>query len=278
MNRLPISVVVATKNSEKTIEQCLESVKNNNPAEIIIVDGLSTDGTLEIVRKYTSLIFSDEGRDFNYAQQLGAEKAANKYIAFVDSDIVIPEGTLVKLLEELQAQNCATMAATVLPISSATYWERATDWNNRLLRKRRGVGGLQATIVLKEIVMKHKLDSSLKGGGDLDFVIRLKEAGLKQGVSSTFVHHHHRASLAAFVRQRFRYGWVSVRFVRKYGPFHARFWPPLVYSYWVFNCIIKGKPQYIPFFIVGGCTESLGMLKGFIEIMGNHLKGGTKNG
>jgi len=233
MDSLPISVVVATKNSGKTIEQCLESVRINNPAEIIVVDGDSTDHTPEIARRYTSLVFSDEGREYNYAQQLGAEKAINDFIAFVDSDIVLPEGTLTKLLSELKEQACVTMAATVLPVSTATYWERATDWTATLLRKRRGVGGLQATIVLKDVVMKHKLDSSLKGASDLDFVIRLKEAGLKQGVSTVFVYHHHRTSFSAFVRQRFRYGWVAARYVRKYGPFHARFWPPLVSSYWV---------------------------------------------
>ena len=267
MAKLPVSIVITTKNSEKTIEQCLESAKNNNPDEIILVDGNSTDSTLEIARRYTSLIFSDGGREYNYAQQLGAEKAANEYIAFVDSDIVLPEGTLAKLLDELKEQACVTISATVLPVSTATYWERATDWNIMLLQKRRGVGGLQATIVLKEVGMKYKLDSSLKGASDLDFVIRLKEAGLKQGVSSTFVYHHHRTSFSAFVRQRFRYGWVAARYVRKYGPFHARFWPPLVSSYWVCVCIVKGKPQYIPYFIVDGCAESLGMIKGFYQIL-----------
>ncbi len=267
MEKLPVSVVVTTKNSEKTIEQCLESVKNNNPGEIILVDGNSTDCTLEIARKYTSLIFSDQGREYNYAQQLGAEKAANDYIAFVDSDIVLPEGTLSKLLDELKSLDCASMAATVLPVSTATYWERATDWNGRLLRERRGVGGLQATVVLRDVVIKHKLDSFLKGASDLDFTIRLKEAGLKQGVSSVFVYHHHRASFAAFVRQRFRYGWVAARYVRKYGPFHARFWPPFVTAYWTGVCIVKGKPHYVPYFIVDGFAESLGMVKGFFEMI-----------
>ena len=68
------------------------------------------------------------------------------------------------------------MAATVLPVSSATYLERATDWNGRLLRERRGVGGLQATIVLRDILMNYKLDDALKGASDLDFNMRMNEA------------------------------------------------------------------------------------------------------
>ncbi len=266
MDKLPVSVVVTTRNSEKTIGQCLESVKKNNPAEIILVDGNSSDDTLAIARRYTSLIFSDQGREYNYAQQLGAEKANSDYIALVDSDIVLPEGTLAKLLDELRAQDYASMSAAVLPISSVTYWERATDWNGRLLRERRGVGGLQATIVLRDIVMQHKLDASLKGASDLDFAIRMKEAGLKQGISAAYVYHHHRATFSAFVRQRFRYGWVAARYIRKYGAFHARFWPPLVDAYWICLCIVKGKPHYIPYFIIDGFAQSLGMVKGFYQL------------
>lgn len=272
MDKLPVSVVVTTRNSEKTIGQCLESIKNNNPGEIILVDGNSTDDTLEIARRYTSLIFSDGGREYNYAQQMGAEKAANEYIAFIDSDIVLQEETLAKLLDELKQHDYASIAATVLPVSSTTYWERATDWSSRLLRKRRGVGGLQATIVLRDVVMTHKLDTSLKGGSDVDFVIRMNKAGLIQGVSSVSVYHHHRSSFKAFVRQRFRYGWVAARYVHKYGPFHPRFWPPLVDAYWICVCVVKGKPHYIPYFIIDCFAQSFGMVKGFYQLAGEGIK------
>ena len=266
MDKLPVSVVVTTRNSEKTIGECLESIKKNNPAEIILVDGNSTDDTLEIAGRYTSLIFSDGGREYNYAQQLGAEKAVSDYIVLVDSDIVIPEGTLAKLLKELIKNDYATISATVLPVSSVTYWERATDWNSRLLRKRRGVGGLQATIVLRDILMNYKLDDALKGASDLDFNMRMKEAGFKQGVSSAFVYHHHRATFKAFMRQRFRYGWVAARYIRKYGPFHAMFWPPLVDAYWIGVCIVKCKPNYIPYFIIDSFAQSFGLVKGFYQL------------
>jgi len=43
MEKLPISVIVITKNVEMIIDDCLDSVKKNNPAEIVIVDGNSSD-------------------------------------------------------------------------------------------------------------------------------------------------------------------------------------------------------------------------------------------
>ena len=45
---MPISVIIAAKNAESTIEECLDSVRRNNPAEIIVVDGNSSDKTVKI--------------------------------------------------------------------------------------------------------------------------------------------------------------------------------------------------------------------------------------
>jgi glycosyltransferase involved in cell wall biosynthesis len=57
--KLPaLSVVIPTYNSERTLRECLESIKNQdypkNKIEIIIADGGSTDRTMEIARKYTN--------------------------------------------------------------------------------------------------------------------------------------------------------------------------------------------------------------------------------
>jgi len=46
-----ISVAIATFNEEKNINECLESVKDLAD-EIVIVDGSSTDKTVEIVKNY----------------------------------------------------------------------------------------------------------------------------------------------------------------------------------------------------------------------------------
>ncbi|MFN3316004.1 MAG: glycosyltransferase, partial [Raineya sp.] len=49
-----ISIITPTFNAEQTIKRCLESVANQNYPSIEhwIVDGLSQDGTLEIVKEY----------------------------------------------------------------------------------------------------------------------------------------------------------------------------------------------------------------------------------
>ena len=59
MNKnLKISVVTVTKNSEKFLEENLQSLKNQTYRnfEHIIIDGKSTDKTIEIIKKYSDQI------------------------------------------------------------------------------------------------------------------------------------------------------------------------------------------------------------------------------
>ncbi len=88
--KFPISVVVLTKNEEKRIVACLDSVRWAN--EIIVIDDESTDKTLDIVRTYTDKVFvrkmDIEGRHRNWAYA----KAANLWVLSLDADeIVTPE-------------------------------------------------------------------------------------------------------------------------------------------------------------------------------------------
>ena len=53
-----LSVVIITKNEDKRIEACLESVKWVD--EIIVVDNGSQDKTLDIAKKYTEKIFKTD--------------------------------------------------------------------------------------------------------------------------------------------------------------------------------------------------------------------------
>ena len=56
-----VSVVICVKNVEKIIEPCIRSVLENNPKEIIVIDGQSHDRTKEIAQLFNANLFSDGG-------------------------------------------------------------------------------------------------------------------------------------------------------------------------------------------------------------------------
>lgn len=83
-----VSVVLLTKNSAKTVNKSLESVfsQTRKPDEVVVVDGNSTDGTLNIVKRYPVRLFTEPGLGFGYARNVGVQKAEGDIICFMDSD------------------------------------------------------------------------------------------------------------------------------------------------------------------------------------------------
>jgi glycosyltransferase involved in cell wall biosynthesis len=99
---LDLSVIVPVRNAEHFIDECLRSIVAARPHEIVVVDGNSSDRTVEIARRYPVRILSDEGRGVAAARMLGARSATAPVIALIDVDIVLPEGALAALCEEFR--------------------------------------------------------------------------------------------------------------------------------------------------------------------------------
>ena len=91
---MDVDVVIITKNSERMLNECLKSVYENVPVNrLIVVDGYSTDKTLEIVRQFQNehgniLVIQDKGNRAT-ARQKGIEQVKTEWFMFVDSDAVL---------------------------------------------------------------------------------------------------------------------------------------------------------------------------------------------
>lgn len=83
-----ISVIIPTYNEEKNIEKLLNAVKVQMESgdELIVVDSYSKDRTVELAKKYTDKIFLMPREGIGPAKNLGAEKASNDVVAFLDAD------------------------------------------------------------------------------------------------------------------------------------------------------------------------------------------------
>lgn len=79
-----LSVVVLTKNEERNIRDCLEKVKWAD--EIVIIDDLSGDRTLDIAGEFTDKIFKNKMEGFGPQRNFGIDKSGGDWIYFVDAD------------------------------------------------------------------------------------------------------------------------------------------------------------------------------------------------
>lgn len=86
-----IDVVVCTKNSGRTLRQVLERVVKYIPVNrLIVVDGGSTDQTVEIAKEFGAEIHFDGGRGLGYARNMALKIVETPIFAFIDSDALIP--------------------------------------------------------------------------------------------------------------------------------------------------------------------------------------------
>ncbi len=79
-----ISVIVITKNEEKNIAECLESVKWAD--EIIIVDAESSDNTIRIAKAYTDKVYIKPWEGFVPQKRYAVSLASNEWVLSIDAD------------------------------------------------------------------------------------------------------------------------------------------------------------------------------------------------
>lgn len=272
-----ISVIVCTKNSEATIEACLKSIKENQPLEIIVVDGNSTDRTIEIARKYTDKIYSDEGKGLGYARQLGAEKAKGEYIAYVDSDVFLHPSTLDRMLNELKEKGYALIHAQILAWKTDTYWEWAEDHYFKTRFNKEGEvesTGNVAVVCKRASVLSYKYDPFSTGAMEhVDLYYRWRRDGLRFGISSAFAYHQHRATTRSFIKQRIWYGKGHARFFWKYKFISWKFWglrkllqPPFFALYGVYVCIRERSLKIFPYYFLYSILSTFGLVEELLKL------------
>lgn len=107
MQPLPkISIVTASFNSAHTIRDTIESVRRQDYPdwEHVVMDGGSTDGTLDILREYPHLIWVSERDQGHYhAMNKGIQRARGEIVNMLNADDCYRPGALRAVAEAFQA-------------------------------------------------------------------------------------------------------------------------------------------------------------------------------
>ena len=194
---MKISIITATYNSEATLKSSMLSVLNQSfqNIEYVIIDGNSTDQTLELVKQHQIQfpqiefkILSEPDSGIYDALNKGVQLATGEVIGFVHSDDILAENQILSMLVsqfkkedlhgvygDLQYVDRHNIAAVI------RYW-KSNLFNASLLKK--GWMPAHPTLFLKkEVYQKHGLfNVNYKIAADYDFMLRiLKDDSLKFG-------------------------------------------------------------------------------------------------
>ena len=224
-----ISIITVTKNCAPTIARTLESVKSikSNDIEYLIIDGMSTDGTLRIIDQFPGLVdrlVSETDSGIYNAMNKGAALASGRYILFVNGDDhIIPEG-FVNAIAILMAGKPEILSCQAeARMSDETHLDVLRP-NPRMLYFYNSIPH-PSTFVSAGLQNKYKFREDLKIASDYDLFLRLFLNGHCFMVSNAMTAVHYRGGCSgnvdlslAELRQikRERLGWaryVIVRFI-----------------------------------------------------------------
>ena len=139
-----ISVVIPTYNEEKNIGRCLSALEEQTipreDFEVIVVDGQSTDGTVEIARRYADRVIQQESKGVGGARNDGVKIARGDVIVTTDADCVPYREWLEIILGHFEDENVIAVTGFLDPLDTESlsrgeaYLYRVLFWiSNNLL-------------------------------------------------------------------------------------------------------------------------------------------------
>ncbi len=169
-----VSIITVVYNGEKYLEETIQSVINQtyDNVEYIIIDGGSTDGTLDIIKKYEDKIdywVSEMDKGIYDAMNKGIAVASGEWIGIINSDDYYDKNSLQIIKDRIDENTyfiCGDM--TIITSCKKIVLRKGSDTLN--IRKRMSIN--HPTLFVRSLIYKNKIfNTDYSIAGDYDFVI-----------------------------------------------------------------------------------------------------------
>ncbi len=182
---MTFSVIIPTYQEERHIAACLESIRNqildNDELEIIVSDAHSTDMTCSIARRYTEKIEVSEKRGIAIGRNLGAAKAKNEILVFVDADAVLDPSFLSECRKTFADHSIVGLTGIAYPLDGSVM-PRLVYYGTYLLVRFFSFFGLK---LFPGICTAYRTESFRKAGGFREDLGVVEDLDLSRRISRT---------------------------------------------------------------------------------------------
>jgi glycosyltransferase len=178
-----VSIITAVRNNKDFIEDAINSVLNQSypHIEYIIIDGGSTDGTQDIIKKYEGRIarrVSEPDNGIYDAMNKGIELASGDIIGFLHSDDMFTDNSVIdKIAGKFKSDNVDAVYSDIFYVSRSNTEKVIRYWKAGRFDKKSLIYGWMpphpALFIRREVYKKYGcFNSGMKIAADYDIVLR----------------------------------------------------------------------------------------------------------
>jgi len=217
-----ISIIIPVKNEEEKIEQCLEAVfaQSLKPYEVIVVDGHSTDRTVERAMEFPVRIFYEDYHTRAGACQIGVENAEGEFVAFTDADCIPERDWLENLINEFE-EGIVGVGGGIKNIGeglwedsinfvSETFLGSANSVQGRFFTDKRyvnSISGCNSMYHRDDILKVGGFDVGLSTAEDTELNRKMSRIGKLLYTPNAVILHNHKRGLKDFAKRMYQYGY-----------------------------------------------------------------------
>lgn len=260
MTTAPVSVVLCARNEASRIEQSIRAIEACHPAELIVVDGGSTDDTVAIAERLGARVIRSGGKGLAPDRQIGADNATHELVAYIDADHRPAPDALESLKRDMEEFGLDAVQAAV-GIEDNGFWNRAEHDAMAVFQHEPGprkmMIGVAPTLYRRELLQTVRFDEVNKEqSDDADLFRRVIETGKYTfGVGRTIVPQYHHPEFEDY-QTKFRwYGRRDAEFIRTHPDRAHSMWFHLLFRYPIWRPIkafLTGRPRAAVYFWVCG--------------------------
>lgn len=232
-----VSIVITTKDSGKTLESLLESIKKQTfkNIEVLVIDNHSSDETVQIAKRYTNLVFQ-KGPERSAQRNFGASKATGQNLLFLDSDMILTKNVVFDCVNLMNRSD--DLAGLIIPEKSIGrgLWAKA-----KILERDINFGENYfeaARFFRKEIFLKEGgYDEMLTGPEDWDLPKNIAKTHRIGRIKSFIEHNEGHLQLSDLIKKKYYYGLSAHKYLTKHsiailGPTTIYLLRPAFYRNW----------------------------------------------
>ncbi len=228
------SIIVPVYNRPDEVDELLESLTRQSVKdfEVIIVEDGSAVPCEDVCRRYADKMdihyYNKENSGPGQSRNYGAERAKGDYLLILDSDVVLPQGYLKAVNEELEREPADAFGGPDRSHSSFTDIQKAISYSMTSFFTTGGIRGGKKKLdkfyprsfnmgIRRDVYQALKGFSRMRFGEDIDFSIRIFQAGYRCRLfPEAWVWHKRRTDFKKFWRQVYNSGIARINLYKKY--------------------------------------------------------------